>query len=899
MLWKDYTVIDIYVATKCGLSDKLLLCTGLNFLSIPAKEYELKMLNYCGEEETIISPLVRVKTNIITSSDLLLKFEEIEDIKLVGTFSFTYEFPLIMNSRDKLEILLRKKDNETKIIPFYLPTDLVIKKYKTVVLTKTIDSVEEEVYKLVTKYKDLDVEYVYDKEITVIRNSPLKLSGDKEQINVQYLTAHLNDKLNSIEIDFDSVVFKERIIKISFRKPNSLGSNLAIEDYEVGDNTIRIINSNEKLDSEGTFTIQIEDVLNENYFIYIIVPSSVQYDSYINYDDSKEIEFTFEEKEIPSLIKAIKEFNDEIILFSNLQLSADNNTIKASFEFSNTALTIYHINGVKFYDAKGNWIITQMTPITFISKQFKLSLKSKSITLYQGDSKLFIESSTPLYDEIKTSIQIQSKDDECNIETIFSNYIEITCPFFTTVGNFTLTISVINEQFSVDEETNMIQVQILSTLSSGGEYVIDCGDKVLYNNSCYATCNEIFKGEAMIFRNGNSCSGECKGYYYQKDSEYYCSDICDDTEYKYYLNYMDPTGIEMKKCVSECPKVYYKNKCYESCDNIEGIKMYQQSKDDDKCVPSCSNFSYKGICYSDCTSTSTENLYESGKECIDNCPFYFYEESSTKKCIDNCTDISSGEYYINYINQNQCILCDKAVYNNTCYDNCIQVSTKTNRTLYTNDNKCYEECPLPLLGDFDTKTCVNSCAESYSYKGKYCYKDCDDIPEANETKIVKDNVNKVCSTCPSFTVYSDKTCVEKCSSNQYAYKMTCYSSCQQVIDLHLATSLYQFDHLCSSDSCKSQNKKYYVSKIQCTNNCDSSGFTSVNVCIDNCQSVDLYEQGDKCVSRCSDNYGLYTDASNNVKCIQCNDTEKFELIGDECCKKGKCPTLYTYNDNES
>ena len=418
----------------------------------------------------------------------------------------------------------------------------------------------------------------------------------------------------------------------------------------------------------------------------------------------------------------------------------------------------------------------------------------------------------------------------------------------------------------------------------------------------------------------------------------------------------DPNGKEIRRCVVECPNVYYDGRCYDSCENINGVKMFKKSLEDKQCVPSCEKVFYDGVCYDydKCSFISTE-LYTNGKECtkecqgfydtttkecvskcptstflyltdkkcyescqdesiidknlftyddkalcVEHCPFFFYQTETQRKCVDSCATIP-GDFFINSENPRQCISsCENGYsYNNICYASCSKA--ESDHVLYTYESKCYDECPTNLLNDYDSKTCVVQCpSTSYVYKDKFCYKNCEDIPEAKESKIVKDSENMKCliSTCGLFTNYNDQSCVDKCDESKFVYKNTCYDSCHQVIDLGIAVTLYQHDHTCSTDTCESHNKKHYTSKTQCTRNCDSTGFTSIDVCVDTCESVDLYEEGEfKCVAVCSDGYGLYTDTNGKVTCVRCDDDGKFELIGQECYDKGKCPSLYVFNED--
>ena len=1400
MLWKEYSVLEIDVATQCGKAMNTLICKGLKLLAVPAGQYMIKILNYCGEEETISSATVTVKINPIVSADTIFK---IQDTDNTGSMIIKYESS-IKNSLNDIQILLRKKDDNSKEITFDYSE--IINSDDLITLQKTVSPIDEGVYSLVTKYSTLNVEYVYDKDIIVILNKDLELENSPDDNKkIQYLTAHLNDNLNSIEIIFKSPLFKERITTISYREPSTIGLNTPIEsnDYEINDKIIRL-NAKVELNQKGLFTVQIDDILNNNYFVYIVVPSSVQYDSYFSYSttdgSNPSVVFTFAEKEITGLIGSIKALNNEIITFSfeASNINSETGTIEAVAISGDNLLS--HIEGVKFYDKNNKWIMTQTTPITFVNKSFSLGFKKTSLTIPSTEGKIILESTVSLYEELKEKISFSLKDtknvvEQCSIDSIIGKFIEVSCTVFANNGAYTLIPK--SNDFKIDKEKNTILVTVskggnceegqyidetgeckicehflhegkcltscpeglvgafhkcytscklvsdkddyyeredgkchtecdknykkyynnkcykscenasdtvklydynnfcvekcpnklsgnqttcidecnedgypfdddgicVSTCGSKKEYNNKCynscysikddennikktdGDKciekcedsennkyeyrnvcysdcksvpspiTLYNNSyqcvescptyidvesntcvntcqsdentnkylindkyctgnkeeidkyycslsdnvykcysscvntdnnimliqsgthncvkatdcnaiymnkcynscedvekendyqfklynnnklcveicpfysyidssnhkqctkekscsslqvdstntvdyfiyekqCYDKCSSVIPNKMLYTYNNKYCFEQCPYFYYIKSDEYICADDCKDTKfkiqngnqcvsscpegkveynnkcydncviegitiyedvstkkcvikcdenkvsyehkcyskcsdilnnvaiykkgnicvgqcdgysyndtednficvdtcpesYRYKWEITDPNGEKIRRCVSECPNMYYNRRCYDSCEDIDGVKMYKKSPEDKQCVPSCEKVFYDGVCYDKCSIISTELYtnekectkecqgfydiknkecvsncptdtylyltdkkcydscqdeslidkklftYEDKKLCVEHCPFYFYETETERKCVDSCP----SDYFINSENPRQCISsCENGyTYNNTCYDSCSQA--ESDHILYAYAFKCYEECPTGLFNDYDSKKCVAKCpSTSYLYNNTFCYKNCEDIAEAKESKIVKDTENMKCliSSCESFTNYNDQTCVDKCNDAQFLYKNTCYDSCQQVIDLGIAVTLYQHGHTCSTDSCESHNKKFYTSKAQCTRNCDSTGFTSIDVCVDTCESVDLYEEGEfKCTSTCSDKYGLYTDANGKISCVRCDDEEKFELIGQECYDKGKCPSMYVFND---
>ena len=115
MLWKEYSVLEIDVATQCGKAMNTLICKGLKLLAVPAGQYMIKILNYCGEEETISSATVTVKINPIVSADTIFK---IQDTDNTGSMIIKYESS-IKNSLNDIQILLRKKDDNSKEITFF------------------------------------------------------------------------------------------------------------------------------------------------------------------------------------------------------------------------------------------------------------------------------------------------------------------------------------------------------------------------------------------------------------------------------------------------------------------------------------------------------------------------------------------------------------------------------------------------------------------------------------------------------------------------------------------------------------------------------------------------------------------------------------------------------------
>ncbi|KAL4474863.1 hypothetical protein ABPG74_001559 [Tetrahymena malaccensis] len=282
------------------------------------------------------------------------------------------------------------------------------------------------------------------------------------------------------------------------------------------------------------------------------------------------------------------------------------------------------------------------------------------------------------------------------------------------------------------------------------------------------------------------------------------------------------------ECLIKCPKSYFGDR-----------NIYEQK------------FIYSGVCRPYCLESY---IHDSSEYC-----FYCPNSCSCKQLTDSTM--------VSQLNQNyQCTQC-LAGYNK------IQISTT-----YSNIFNCVQQCPVNYYY-----------LDSASQQCTKCRQGC-----------LTCNDGTTCTKCDVGYFFQplDNTCQFECKSGQYKDNFSkqclqcsknclkCYSStyCQQCDN-----QSYASQNQCVTKCSEGQYPDYTNGQLQCKpciiSNCKSCASQSkCDVCND---STYIQDQGQKCVSQCSDGYSK-VQIQGVYKCIKNCGQSQYLPIGSEICTQ--CPT---------
>ena len=351
----------------------------------------------------------------------------------------------------------------------------------------------------------------------------------------------------------------------------------------------------------------------------------------------------------------------------------------------------------------------------------------------------------------------------------------------------------------------------------------DCENKnqLLNNYDCISECNEIY-ASGDISTGCNTCQNQGKFFdsFYKN-----CSDICPEYSAKFTSNnecmncklYSKFYFQTENRCVKKCPNYYVANNSTNNCEKCPDNQYYLNGK----CVNTCEEgyiistitvnneqlnicqnclenlkVYYNNKCYDSCSETNSNNIYLEDGICVQSCSKGYILNTETNEC-DFCKDL--GLYY----NDGKCIKkCDE--FYKAPNENNICVDCKTEYGMFLQEKECVKSCDSNYMVDqingicfkcssptlYFEASCVNECPEKtvMNYTLDYCYtcpsdkkylnNDC--ISECEPPYIEKINgSNHYCDYCEEKTWFQGNSCTENCQENAYASDLdhschTCY-----------------------------------------------------------------------------------------------------------------------------
>ena len=303
-------------------------------------------------------------------------------------------------------------------------------------------------------------------------------------------------------------------------------------------------------------------------------------------------------------------------------------------------------------------------------------------------------------------------------------------------------------------------------------YDCEIKNKIYYNNDCLNSCSEVYKlydkekktcvscGNKKYFdtSTNNTCVDKCPDNY-EIDEENKACIHCKD------FNMYSLKSSNGALCYKKCPFFYYSDKESYECKLCKNNQFYKNGE----CVEDCGNgysinsteingikiqycFSCKAVgkvaydnkCYESCNEING-TLYEENGACVDKCSEGFIQK--TQKC-ESC--LEKGLYY----------------YNNTCKEKCSDFKPnlawneadhicKDCGNLYIEDNKCVSQCKTNSRIITIDKVCFTCPSSEKYYASGYCYKQC---PEYS----VPNKLEEYCSFCPDDRIFYKNKCIKEC-----------------------------------------------------------------------------------------------------------------------------------------
>lgn len=442
---------------------------------------------------------------------------------------------------------------------------------------------------------------------------------------------------------------------------------------------------------------------------------------------------------------------------------------------------------------------------------------------------------------------------------------------------------------------------------ANGEYYncMECPEGTKYfNQNCLPICEEgtIDKGYYCL-----NCKTKLM-YYIEGDSEcVYKEQITEG----YYL--------------AESSKNYYK-KCDENCRQCETTSTNCISCKDDNPIL------YNTQCISQCPLVQGVQLYNLDNKCVENCPYYLYQNEVSLTC-ENCKD-DNGKFKKR--NVNQCIETPEEGYHilleaynlyDMCYPSCSECYDITDKD---NDQQCIkckadyylelspstnciDDCGIYLVSDSAQRKCIN-CKETlnpYKYvKENNCV-----LSQPQNSLIIDIGTNtfdycyKNCETCSAISVDENAQKCLTCKASTYLqYKsFNCKETC--------GDSYFQDATTRKCINCNDEQKFKYIDENECIQSRPDNSyvidekFGLLGHCYDLCATCDkggndqehncktcnngyyLQYKGTNCVSTCDENL-----VAQNGKCINCKENTdgkiyKYEF-SNECIYKPTVPFTY-------
>ena len=189
--------------------------------------------------------------------------------------------------------------------------------------------------------------------------------------------------------------------------------------------------------------------------------------------------------------------------------------------------------------------------------------------------------------------------------------------------------------------------------------------------------------------------------------------------------------------------------------------------------------------------------------------------------------------------------------------------------------------------------CVLNCKEYNLFRDKLsCTDSCSDILHHDYIIINPDNKDNYCiSDCLLLGKFSlNYQCYDNCKENGwFKFRNGCYNSCE----FYFSVSLTVY------------NKYKDINENYCVGNCLIYGLYNDDICAKNCKEIGKYLEEDKCVSKCSGQYGIYYTNEENY-CTNCyyhdlvladgtnTCVESCKSIGQLINSRGKCISKESY-----
>ena len=420
-------------------------------------------------------------------------------------------------------------------------------------------------------------------------------------------------------------------------------------------------------------------------------------------------------------------------------------------------------------------------------------------------------------------------------------------------------------------------------------------------NICYSKCNEqsVIPRYNILTRNiFSTCIQNCINNDNTKN-EQDCSNDCllpfkfsDETNKQCYQSCDGITKFEYKNfrgnylCVDKCKdvnRVRYGNICVSKCPSDMNIKY--ESNGDIICDDKCPNYLYMGYLtntrqYTCIINCKDNGLFLDGNKCVDKCPTtknYKIFKNNDIICSSSCDDVYK---YISEENGDKfcvknCKSEGKVLHNEKCLDYC--PDEKSIERQKNDDIECSDECEEGKLISIlnNKKSCVNDCSENnqFLYDGK-CLSECPNGKYLYENS----NSNKDCiDDCQTYNLYAnDKKCVSNCEIyNKFVYQGKCISNCPE--------GKYLYENI-------------NTGKSLCIEDCNSNNlFLNGNKCVTDCKIFNKFAFEGKCLSECPEDYP-YTS---NGQCRKdpCEDGQFYDFFLDKC--YDKCDTISNYLDTET
>ena len=468
------------------------------------------------------------------------------------------------------------------------------------------------------------------------------------------------------------------------------------------------------------------------------------------------------------------------------------------------------------------------------------------------------------------------------------------------------------------------------------DVICNPGHKYTYNKQCFTIKQSTYEDKYVnvITRKGISNIYEildsCNTYFYTKDQEKICVNVCPKDKYLFVNK-----GSRPYECVGSCtsPYSYIKNsnECVEleNCDYVDGTKCIVSpnkclhNKDSKECVQYCQGeYLYKDtinmICEKQCDYINRNN------ECVSNTDGCFYTEVSdttpNKICYSSCGE-SPNPFQI-YDSENSAI-------SHRCVKNC---DVPPYLYKFENEQLCFQKDDFPPVMQCRDKNYLDLDKTYHCYyyaiqdDGSYKYYNNEEGCINDGFKYKKDNKGIQClKECTSFIYEVPKNSeskkkldecydnVEGCQKEHYYYYNTKEKKCY--ISLPNGANANEIDpekRLPKEDEggntytkgCGSLRFPKITTKGICKKECDKDEYfkpDNPNKCISSCESPNNYiGYNNECLTRCPDYYISISNTLN--KCVkECKDVGKYYFQGeDKCydsCKKNNKNYFYSVSDN--